>query len=100
MKQGKLRTMSICLTELKKAVDHFQRPDNGKIYVQLQTWDHDEPDKYGNDFSVSVCFNQEESKRAKAGEKNSRIFVGNGKIWEPKQPKPVTPAEIEEDLPF
>jgi hypothetical protein len=67
--------------------------------MSLSTWDNDEPDKYGNDFSVSMSPTKEEIEKRKAGEKVERIFVGNGKIWEQKEMKPVT-QDDHDDLPF
>lgn len=105
-KQGKRRTMSICLTDIPK--EKILIHENGKKYLMLETWDNDEPDKYDNDFSVSVCFNKDEIERSKAGEKINRTYLGNGKIWEPVvKMREATPEDIaqmeneeESDLPF
>jgi hypothetical protein len=100
MKQGRKRTMSICLTDIKeKAANKITKAGNGKLYIQLETYDHDEPDKYENDFSVSVCRNKEEADRVKAGEKLDRVFIGNGRIWEDQAPV-VAPENEVNDLPF
>lgn len=98
MKQGKRRTMSICLTDLKEAVDKMKKAGNGKVYISIETYDYDEPDKYDNDFSVSVCRSKEEIERIKSGEKVNRTFIGNGRIWEPKE-QPVTEKDAD-GLPF
>ena len=60
-KQGKRRTMSICLTDIPK--DKILIHENGKKYLMLETWDNDEPDKYDNDFSVSVALSKDEDVR-------------------------------------
>lgn len=100
MKAGRRRTMSICLTDLKeKAADKIVKAANGKLYIQIETYDYDEPDKYDNDFSVSVSRSKEEIERAKAGEKIDRAFIGNGRIWEDQAPTAPTPDEVN-DLPF
>jgi hypothetical protein len=102
MKQGKRRTMSICLTDIKeKAADKIVKASNGKLYLPIETYDYDKPDKYDHDFSVSVSRNKEEVERVKNGEKIDRIFIGNGRIWENTEPI-VTQAPQEEvdDLPF
>lgn len=100
MKQGRRRTMSICLTDLKeKAADKIVKASNGKLYIPIETYDYDEPDKYDNDFSVSVSLTKEEIERKKAGEEIKRVFVGNGKIWEDKEPTPAPQKEVD-DLPF
>lgn len=96
MKQGRNRTLSICLTDIDK--DRIFKAENGKLYLNLSTYDHDEPDRYNNDFSVSHQFTTAEIERKKAGEKINRIFLGNGKIWEDKVTAP-TPEE-KSDLPF
>jgi len=106
MKQGKKRTFSICLTEIPK--ERILIHENGKKYLMLETWDNDEPDKYDNDFSVSISLNKDEIERSKAGEKIQRTYLGNGKIWESKPAmREPTPEEIakmnneeEDDLPF
>jgi len=99
MKTGKLRTMSICLTDLKeKAANKIVKADNGKLYISLTTWDYDEPDKYDNDFSVSVSLSKDETERSKNGEQINRVFVGNGRIWEPRTQQ--ASEEEVDDLPF
>lgn len=82
MKQGKKRTMSICLTDIPK--ERILIHENGKKYLMIETWDNDEPDKYDNDFNVSISLNKDEVERSKAGEKILKTFIGNGKIWEHK----------------
>lgn len=104
-KQGKRRTMSICLTEIPK--EKILIHENGKKYLMLETWDNDEPDKYDNDFSVSVALSKDEIERSKAGEKILRTYLGNGRIWEPvnkmREATAEDVAQMEEDpdgLPF
>lgn len=98
-KQGKRRTMSICLTEIPK--EKILIHENGKRYLMLETWDNDEPDKYDNDFSVSVALSKDEIERSKAGEKILRTYLGNGRIWEPvnkmREATPEDVAQMEED---
>ena len=104
-KQGKRRTMSICLTEIPK--EKILIHENGKKYLMLETWDNDEPDKYDNDFSVLVALSKDEIERSKAGEKITRTYLGNGRIWEPVSkmreatPEDIAKMESEDDgLPF
>jgi hypothetical protein len=100
-KQGKKRTMSICLTDVDKS--RVLVHGNGKKYLMIETWDYDEPDKYDNYFSISISRNKEEAERVKNGEKLDRIFIGNGRIWEQTETtRPMTEAEINgaDDLPF
>jgi hypothetical protein len=102
-KQGKKRTMSICLTDIPR--DKILIHENGKKYLMIETWDNDEPDKYDNDFSVSVSLNKDEIERSKAGETIQRVYLGNGKIWEPQNKmRPATEEDFkdepDDDLPF
>lgn len=103
-KQGKRRTMSICLTDIPK--EKILIHENGKKYLMLETWDNDEPDKYDNDFSVSVALSKDEVERSKGGEKIMRTYLGNGRIWEPVSkmreatPEDVAKMEEDDDLPF
>ena len=96
-KQGKNRTMSICVTDIPK--EKILKHANGKMYLNLQTWDNDEPDQFGNDFSVSIPLTKEEVESKKAGNDVKRTYLGNGKIWEDKSMQPIT-QEDQDDLPF
>lgn len=103
MKNGRRRTMSICLTDIPK--DKILMHANGKKYLAVETWDSDGPDKYDNDFSISVSRTKEEIEQIKAGATINRAFIGNGRIWEDKPTmRELTPEEIakleEDDLPF
>lgn len=97
MKQGKSRTMSICLSDIPK--DKILKHANGKLYLNLQTWDNDAPDQYDNDFSVSIPLTKEEIEKKKAGEEINRVYLGNGRIWEPQGMQPATDEDTD-DLPF
>lgn len=98
MKQGRGRTMSICLSEIPK--DRILKHENGKLYLNLQTWDNEEPDQFDNDFSVSIPFTEKELKAKKNGEEVKRIYLGNGRIWEPKDKIQPATEEDTDDLPF
>ena len=97
MKQGKSRTVSICLSDIPK--DRILKHENGKLYLSLSTWDYDEPDRFDNDFSLSISRSKDEIERIKAGEKINRIFLGNGRIWENKGMAEAS-EEDTDDLPF
>ena len=73
MKQGKTRTMSICLSDIPK--DRILKHENRKLYLPLQTYDYDEPDKYDNDFSVSISLNKEEIESKKKMVKKYNEFL-------------------------
>jgi len=97
MKQGRLRTMSICLSDIPK--ERILKHANGKLYLPLQTFDYDEPDRFDNDFSVSISMTKEEQEAKKSGIPVNRIFIGNGKIWEQQGMQNATPDDVD-DLPF
>jgi hypothetical protein len=92
MKQGRKRTMSICLSDIPK--DRILKHENGKLYLSVQTYDYDEPDRFDNDFSISCSKTKEEIEKSKAGEKVNLHFIGNGRIWEDNDAmKPLTEKE-------
>ena len=97
-KTGKNRSLSICLSDIPK--DKILKHENGKLYLNLSTYDLDEPDQYKNDFNVSVQLTKEEIERKKAGEKVDRVFLGNGRIWQ--DVVKIHPASEDDthDLPF
>lgn len=97
MKTGRNRTMSICLSDIPK--ERILKHENGKLYLPLSTYDYDGPDKYNNDFSVSISLTKEEIKKKKNGETVNRVFLGNGRIWEDKGMAPAS-EEDTDDLPF
>jgi len=97
MKNGRTRTASICLSDIPK--ERLLKHQNGKIYLLIQIYDYDEPDKFDNDFSISMQQTKEEIEMKKNGEKVNRIFIGNGRIWEDKGMTTIT-QEHEDDLPF
>jgi hypothetical protein len=97
MKTGRTRTMSICLSDIPK--ERILKHENGKLYLPIGTYDYDEPDKFDNDFSVSISPTKEEIEKKKAGEKINRVFIGNGRIWPDKGMQTATEQETD-DLPF
>ena len=102
--QGRRRTFSICLTDIPK--ERILIHENGKKYLNLETWDNLEKDKYDNDFSVRVCLSKEQIEAKKSGETVLSTYLGNGRIWEAtSKVHEATPEEIKEmeetdDLPF
>jgi hypothetical protein len=96
-KQGKTRTMSICLSEIPK--ERILKHGNGKLYLPIQTYDYDAPDQFDNDFSVSISPTKEEIEAKKNGGKMNRVFIGNGKICENKGMDNAS-TEDTDDLPF
>ncbi len=98
MKQGRKRTMSICVSDIDKSkiIAH----ENGKKYLAIETWDNETPDKYDNDFSVSVSLSKEEIEKKKAGGEVKRVYLGNGKIWPDTNTTRAITDEEADDLPF
>ena len=94
---SKNRTMSLCVSDIPK--DRILKHKNGKMYLNISTYDYDEPDKYKNDFSVSLPLTKEEIEKKKAGETIKRVFLGNGKIWPDTEMQPIT-EDDEDGLPF
>lgn len=94
---GKNRTLSICVSDIPK--ERILKHSNGKMYLNLTTYDYDEPDQFNNDFSVSLPLTDEQKEAKKKGGTVQRVFLGNGRIWPDTQMEPITEKE-EEDLPF
>lgn len=95
---GKNRAMSICLSDIP--TERILKHQNGKMYLNLATYDYDTADKYDNDFSVSIPLTKEQIEDKKAGKDVKRVFLGNGRIWADKSNTTVATVEDIEDLPF
>lgn len=85
------------LLELAKSGNKaFSKASNGKIYLNLNVWINDEKDKFGNDASIQTTF--------KESTKEEKIYCGNLKISEQKEPEPLQENSVEipepDDLPF
>lgn len=85
------------LLEMAKAGNKaFSKASNGKIYLNLNVWINDEKDQYGNDASIQTNF--------KDATKDEKIYVGNFKVSEFKEPEALAEnsSEIpdEDSLPF
>lgn len=68
-------TGSICLSDMiqkaKEQHSSFYKGKNGKIYANVLIWHNDEPDKFGNDFSVQL--NSKKEDRQSEG----TTYIGN-----------------------
>jgi len=87
---SKLITASIDVTKIQKAL--LYQGEKG-LYLKLSIWQNDEPDKFGNDFSIQQTTGKDEPK----------IFLGNGKFYVPKTEPEKKPAKTDDDernLPF
>lgn len=60
----------------------FKSVKTGKIYVNLSSYDYDQRNEHGQDFSISLPLTEEQKKQKESGVQVKRIFVGNGRIWE------------------
>lgn len=94
---SKNRTMSICLTDIPK--ERILKHENGKMYLNLATYDFGEPDRFDNDFSVSLPLTKEEIEAKKNGGEVKRVFLGNGRIWPDKGMQQASQEDLD-DLPF
>lgn len=107
MATSRLRTLSICMTELKelaiKGHSAFTKHKNGKVYVKLDVWDKIEPDQFGQTVSVQLSPTQDKEQA------DGKPFVGSGWIieYDPNAnltantpDAPVISKEEGDDLPF
>lgn len=69
---------------------------SGKVYVNIQVWENDEPDQFGNSMSIKLVAKDEFK------DEKPKSFIANLKVSE--APKPTEPAAEEfnddDDLPF
>ncbi|MNS54772.1 hypothetical protein D3C72_875850 [compost metagenome] len=99
---SKLYYGSICYTDLldalKQAHSSGVKATNGKIYVNINVWINDKKDDYGNSASIQLNPKQDSG--------HEKLYIGNLKESEKKDPTPITAADIsstageEDDLPF
>ena len=92
--------LSICLSKLPK--ERIRAGSDGLKYINLKVVERKSPDKLGNTHFVAVSESKEEREA-----NTPTIYVGSGKLYEPKPATPVTPQQIDEfppigecDLPF
>lgn len=80
MNSNEIINISICYDDLKAFMNanqsKFPQAKNGKVYVNLTAKARREPDKQGNDISVSFAQSKEE-RLAKA----DIVYVGSGKTF-------------------
>lgn len=94
---------SICLTEIlessKSGHPAVVKGSNGKIYVNVSAWLNDTPDQYNNVMNMQLSM-------PKDRQDLSKIYIGNFKESQPKEPQPVSISEVNamqgiiDDLPF
>lgn len=96
---------SLCLTDIlakaKEKHSAFSRSEkNGKAYMNIVVFENDEPDQYGNHFSVQLGVSKD------APESEKKIYIGNMKYKD--QPAKETTNDTsqrpvntyDDDLPF
>lgn len=86
-KMNKLMTASINLSKIDKT--RIIEGKNGK-YIDLVIWFNEEPDQYGNNFSIQ--------QRVDMGD--DKIYLGNGKFYIAKEAKEEPVKKPDSDLPF
>jgi hypothetical protein len=106
MKDSKLFTGSICVSDLleqmRKPHSAFVKsPTNDKVYCNILLWENSETDKFGNSHSIQLNSTKDMK------ETEARVYIGNAKPMERKEPKPLTAEqaktfidEVPNDLPF
>lgn len=92
--------ISELLDKAKQKHSAFTKAENGKIYCNINIWLNAEPDKYGNSISLQL------SSKKDMRESEGKVYIGNAKEFERKDPKPVSDkdaksiSDIADDLPF
>ena len=84
---SKLIMASIDVTKIVKSLLYQGKKGT---YLKLSIWQNDEPDQYGNDFSIQQTTGKDEPK----------IFLGNGRYYKPQETTQETPQNLPDDLPF
>ena len=90
---SKLILASIDVTKIQKALLYQGKKGT---YLKLSIWQNDEPDQYGNDFSIQQT----------TGKDDPKIFLGNGKYYKASEQKsepksePEAQTGVHGDLPF
>lgn len=96
---SKLYYGSICLTDLNNAAKQghsafSKSAKNGKIYVNINVWENDQPDEYKQTHAIQVG--------AKKDSADERFYIGNLRPSELQPAGPVSATDVpnEDDLPF
>lgn len=96
-------TASICVSNIPK--EAIKKADNGKMYISIVIAEGKEPDAYDNTHYIYLSQTKEQRDA-----KEKKIYIGNGKAYQPKATAPVTVEQVAEmpaisaedvdDLPF
>lgn len=87
---SKLILASIDVTKIEKNLLYKGKKGT---YLKLSIWQNDEPDQFGNDFSIQQT----------TGKDDPKIFLGNGKYYvkeERTEEKPEDDITPDDGLPF
>jgi hypothetical protein len=84
---SKLILASIDVTKIEKNLLYKGKKGT---YLKLSIWQNDEPDQFGNDFSIQQS----------TGKDDPKIFLGNGKYYVKDEPKTEGAISDPGDLPF
>ena len=92
---AKMITGSLCLSEInelaKAGHSAFSRAQNGKIYFNVLVWENDEPDKFGNNFSVQL------NAKKDAADTEKKKYIGNLKYLGTGEAGPI--GDVAKELP-
>ncbi len=76
--------------DVKKIMKSLLYEGKKGTYLKLSIWQNDEPDEYGNEFSIQQT----------TGKDDPKIYLGNGKYYKPENKAPDKAPLPEDDLPF
>lgn len=82
-------TASICVSDIPR--EAIKVAENGKKYISIVIAENkDGANKYGN--THYICMSQSKEERDVKAE---RVYIGNGKAYQPKTQETVTPVTVE-----
>jgi hypothetical protein len=102
---SKLRTASICFTDLMEAAKAghtaFSRSKNNKVYFNVAIWDNEQANQFGQNVSIQLSPKKDTESKA--------LYIGNGtkkdnaiaeKITPEASTKLFSKSKSDDDLPF
>jgi hypothetical protein len=87
MAMSRLILASIDVTKIIKSLLYKGKKGT---YLHLNIWQNDEPDQYGNEFSIQQTTGKDEPK----------IFLGNGKYFKKEEQRAASEEPAGDGLPF
>ena len=85
-------TASLCLSDIPKAA--IKVGNNGKKYLSIVIAEGREPDAYGNTHYITISQTKEQRDA-----KEKRVFIGNGKAYQPQAASAPVTAEAVANMP-